>query len=120
MRDEQDHGDRPEQGGGGSGGPDTRFVQFEMSELVREAGHRAFEEAFHKTLTGFIQEELRSRYAEQFKELASLALEQCMGELRRNTTIQQLVKENKAHEEELRSRAAELVSQMADKSAPSK
>lgn len=94
-------------------GPNTTFIQYEMSEVLRHSARRAFEEGFHKILTAYVQQEIEDRCGQELKDLAKLAVDQALAEIGRNETIQRLVKKNKEDEDESRKKAEEILAKLA-------
>jgi hypothetical protein len=88
MHDERDGGHhheshhehgRDERGGEGhGGGPDTRFLQLEMSQVLYGEAEDVAKPAFRELLLEAAKARLRVRFGEQITALAELAVDELM------------------------------------------
>jgi len=104
-RDDQQRRD----GGGGPGsgaGPDTRFLQLEMSQVLYAEAADVARPAFRELLLEAAKERMRERFGEEINALARLAVDELLNEVQASfdveARIQRFQEERRSPAEKLR------------------
>ena len=107
SRDHGDGGDRP--GGGPGGGPDTRFLQLEMSELLYAEAESVTRQAFRELLLEESRTHLRERFGDQIKGLAQLAVDEALEDVFASLDIEGRIRERHREHEGRRDRLSGIL-----------
>lgn len=83
-------GDRPD---GREGGPDTRFLQLEMSQVLYAEAEGVTKQAFRELLVEAAKAQWRERFGDKITELAQLAVDELMKDMRSNLDIEARIQE---------------------------
>jgi hypothetical protein len=107
----REHRDRGEQGRGG-GGPDTRFLQLELSQVMYTEAEEVTRPAFRALLMEAAKDRLRERFGKEITALARLAVDDLLdgaqASLEIEARIQQYGDERRQPNERLRELFAAL------------
>lgn len=94
---ERDAGARPERGG--RGGPDSRFLDLEISRVLHDDACRAARAALSKLLADRIAERLAERLGDRLDALADLAAADLLADLEANVAIERRIAERSEQKE---------------------
>lgn len=86
----RDRGPRDDRGGGErrGGGPDTRFLELEMSQLLYEEASGTTREALRELLRDGVKQRLRERLGDRIDALARLAADELVDMIEANLAIE--------------------------------
>lgn len=83
------HGGRDDRGGGDRGaGPDTRFLQLEMSRVLYGEAEGVTRTAFRELLTEAAKGRLRERFGDEIQGLAELAVDELLADVRASLQVE--------------------------------
>jgi len=90
----EDCGPEGDRGGGpGGGGPDTRFLQLEMSQVLYSEAEAVTKQAFRDLLLEAAKERWRQRFGDKITELAHLAVDELMKDVRSSLDVEGRIQE---------------------------
>ncbi len=122
--DDRSRGDhrRDEGGQRGRGGPDTRFLQLEMSQVLYSEAEAVSRPAFRELLLEAAKDRLRERFGREIAALAQLAVDELMkgvdASFEVEARVQQHNEEQHPHGERLRELFAARRSDRESRPAP--
>lgn len=86
-----DHDDCHDHGGDNHGGPDTRFLDFELHKVMYDEAESIVREAYRELLKDAAKQRLQARWGERIAALANLAADEAMADADANFQIQALI-----------------------------
>lgn len=101
----RDEGGREERRGPG---PDTRFLQLEMSQLLFGEAEKVTKEAFREVLLEAAKHRLRERFGEQLRGIAELAVDEAMNDVFASLEIEACIQERHDEREQRRERLRDI------------
>lgn len=91
------------------GGPDTRFLQLEMSEVLYGEAEPLAKEAFRQLLLEEAKTRLRERFGNQIAGLAQLAVDELMQDVLASLEVEERIRQRNRDREARRERLANIL-----------
>lgn len=106
-----------ERGGDRGSGPDTRFLQLEMSEVLYSEAESVTKQAFRELLLEAAKARFRERFGDQISGLAQLAVDELMQDVLASLEIEAHIQERNRDQEARRERLFDILSGGLDDAA---
>lgn len=91
-----------------SDGPDTRFLQLEMSQVLLGEAEGAAKKALRELMVEAARERLREQFGEEIGNLADLAVDQLLSDIRASLEIEGRILENGEERRQTRERLRDI------------
>lgn len=88
------HDERDDRRAPSGGGPDTRFLQLEMSQVLFAEAESVTREAFRELLIEAAKARFRERFGDKITGLAQLAVDELMNDVRSSLDIEGRIREH--------------------------
>jgi len=113
-REDGDCDGGPEQGGAGDGGggPDTRFLQLEMSRVLYADAEAVARPALRELLLEAAKQRLRERFGQTIDELARLAVDELLDEVMASLEIEGKIRARGGRGEQTQERLREIFARL--------
>ena len=115
---DHDHGpgcDRPAPHGAG---PDTRFLQLEMSQVLYAEAERVTRQAFRELLVEAAKARFRERFGDTITGLAQLAVDELMNDVLSSLEIEASIEQRNQERSRTKERLRDIFTQHRRRSAP--
>jgi len=109
RRDDRQRREDCDQEGPHGRGPDTRFLQLEMSELLYAEAESVTQEAFRDLLMEAAKSRLRERFGDQIVGLAQLAVDEVMGDVFASLDIEARIRQQNRERQGRRERLSGIL-----------
>jgi hypothetical protein len=109
MSQHHDHDDNCEHGAERGGGPDTRFLDFELHKVMYSEAETVVREAYRELIKDAIKQRLQSRWGARITALAHLAADEAMADTDANFEIQARIEARNAARRSLEDRIQAII-----------
>ena len=108
QRDCRDHGDHQHGERSEGGGPDTRFLQLEMSQVLYGEAEAVTKRAFRELLLESAKERFRERFGDEIAGLAELAVDELMDDVLYSLDIESQIEQRNRERGDARQRLRDI------------
>jgi hypothetical protein len=109
MSHHDEHDDTCEHGAQADGGPDTRFLDFELHKVMYDEAESIVREAYRELLKDAIKQRLQARWGARITALGQLAADEAMADADANFEIQARIEARNSARKSLEDRIQAII-----------